>query len=98
MEHSIKLSVPKIYEALKEKYTVRSKWKKNRVCGEVPQAHAPRQVVQMDTIAFGGAFGGAFAFTAVDIWSREADVLLRPSLFNGKRWSGLPALLHEAPF
>lgn len=76
MEHGIKLSVPKIYEVLKEKYTVRSKWKKNRVRGEVPQAHAPRQVLQMDTIAF----GGVFAFTAVDIYSREADVLLRPSL------------------
>jgi hypothetical protein len=25
-------------------------------------------------------FGGVFAFTAIDIWSREADVLLRPTL------------------
>ena len=30
----------------------------------------------MDTVDF----GGVFAFTAVDIYSREADVLLRPAL------------------
>jgi hypothetical protein len=30
----------------------------------------------MDTIDF----GGLFAFTAVDIYSHEADVLLRPAL------------------
>ena len=75
-EHGVKLSVPKIYEVLAEKYVIRSKWKKNTVRGEAPQALAPRQVVQMDTINF----GGLFAFTAVDIFIREADVLLRPAL------------------
>ena len=75
-EHDVKLSVPKIYEVLAEKYVLRSKWKKNHVRGEVPQAKAARQVVQMDTVDF----GGLFAFTAVDIFSREADVLLRPAL------------------
>ena len=75
-EHGVRVSVPKIYEVLQERYTLRSKWKKNKVRGEVPTASAPRQVVQMDTINF----GGLFAFTAVDIFSREADVLLRPSL------------------
>lgn len=75
-EHGIRLSLPKIYEVLSEKYVLRSKWKKNKVRGDLPQASAPRQVVQMDTIDF----GGLFAFTAVDIFSREADVLLRPAL------------------
>ncbi len=75
-EHQIKLSVPKIYEVLAEKYTLRSKWAKNQKRGQVPQAEAARQVVQMDTVHF----GAVFAFTAVDIFSREADVLLRPSL------------------
>jgi transposase len=75
-EHGIKLSVPKIYEVLAEKYVLRSKWKKNKVRGELPKADAPRQVIQMDTVDF----GGLFAFTAVDIFSREADVLLRPAL------------------
>jgi transposase-like protein len=75
-EHSLHVSVPKIYEVLAEKYVLRSKWKKNKVRGEVPQVQAPRQVVEMDTVDF----GGLFAFTAVDIFSREADVLLRPAL------------------
>ena len=75
-EHGVTLSVPKIYEVLAEKYVLRSKWHKSRVRGPVPTATAPRQVVQMDTVDF----GGLFAFTAVDIYSREADVLLRPAL------------------
>jgi transposase len=75
-EHGVKLSVPKIYEVLAEKYVIRSKWKKNKVRGEAPIATAPRQVIEMDTVNF----GGLFAFTAVDIWSREADVLLCPAL------------------
>ena len=44
-EHGIKPSVPKIYEVLAKKYVLRSKWKKNKVRGHVPQANAPRQVV-----------------------------------------------------
>ncbi len=75
-EHGITLSVPKVYEILAERYALRSKWQKNTKRGDVPEADAPRQVVQMDTVHF----GQVFAFTAVDIYSREADVLLRPSL------------------
>lgn len=75
-EHNVKLSVPKIYEILAEKYKIRSKWKKNQLRGNVPVADHKRQVVQMDTVDF----GEIFAFTAVDIFSREVDVLLRPSL------------------
>jgi transposase len=75
-EHGIHLSVPKIYEILAEKYVIRSKWKKNQKRGAVPEAEEPRQVVQMDTVHF----GQVFAFTAVDTFSREADVLLRPSV------------------
>lgn len=75
-EHGVKLSVPKIYEVLAEKYVIRSKWKKNQARGMVPHADRPRQVIQMDSVDF----GGLFAFTAIDIYSREADILLRPAL------------------
>ena len=75
-EHGVHLSVPKIYEILAEKYVIRSKWKKNKQRGPIPQAVRPRQVIQMDTIDF----GELFAFTAIDIFSREADVLLAPAL------------------
>jgi hypothetical protein len=75
-EHSVHLSTPKIYEILVEKYQIRSKWQKNRQRGPIPKASRPREVVQMDTIDF----GGLFAFTSVDIFSKEADVLLAPEL------------------
>lgn len=75
-EYGQKVSVPKIYEILAEKYVIKSKWKKNGKRGAVPVASHPREVIQMDTIDF----GQVYAFTAVDIYSREADVLLRPSL------------------
>ena len=75
-EHGIHLSVPKIYEILAEKYVIRSHWKKNHSRGPLPQASRPREVVQMDSMDF----GGFFAFTAIDIFTREADILLAPEL------------------
>ncbi len=83
-EHETYLSVPKIYEILAEKYVIRSRWQKNHVRGPIPQAAQPREVIQMDTVDF----GGLFAFTAVDIFTREADVLLAPELtaVNGLRF------------
>jgi transposase InsO family protein len=76
LEHDIHLSVPKIYEILSEKYVIRPKWKKNKVRGEVPKASMPREVVQMDTIDF----GELYAFTAIDIFTREADILIATGL------------------
>lgn len=75
-EYDTHLSVPKIYEILTEKYVIRSRWKKNHARGPIPQASRPREVVQMDTIDF----GGLFAFTAIDIFTREADILMAPAL------------------
>ena len=72
MERGIHLSVPKIYEILAERYVLRSRWKKNHSRGAIPEAHQPREVVQMDTIDF----GGLYAFTGIDIFTREADILL----------------------
>jgi transposase len=76
LEHGIHLSVPKIYEILAEKYIIRSKWKKNQARGKVPQAAKPREVIQMDTVDF----GDLYAFTAIDIYTREADVFMVPGL------------------
>ena len=75
-EHGISVSTPKIYEILKERLIVKSKWKKNQARGLVPKADYPRQVIQMDSIDF----GGLFAFTGIDIYTREADILLAPKL------------------
>ncbi len=75
-EYHMSVSVPKIYEILKEKLIIKSKWKKNQARGPVPIAFEPREVIQMDTIDF----GELFAFTAVDICSREADIFIAPAL------------------
>jgi IS30 family transposase len=75
-DYGMQVSVTTIYKVLNEKYQLRSKRKKNQVRGPVPQAEAPRQVLQLDSVHF----GEVFAFTAVDIYTRESDVLLRPSL------------------
>lgn len=75
-EHNIRVSVPKIYEILSEKYEIRSKWKKNQERGPIPQAIKPREVVQMDTLDF----GDIYAFTGIDIFSKEADIFLAPEL------------------
>ncbi len=75
-EHHVHLAVSKIYEILAEKYVLRSKWKKNQVRGPIPVASMPREVVQMDTIDF----GDLFAFTGIDIYTREADILVAPQL------------------
>lgn len=75
-DHGATICVPKIYEILKEKLIIRSKWKKNQVRGAVPHAVKPREVIQMDTIDF----GELFAFTGIDIFTREADILMTPAL------------------
>ena len=75
-EQQIRLSVPKIYEILAEKYVIRSKWRKNQKRGAVPTASGPRAVIQMDTVAL----GSVFAFTGIDIYTKEAEGLLRPAL------------------
>ena len=75
-DHDVSISVPKIYEILKEKLIIKSKWKKNQARGPIPTAFHAREVVQMDTIDF----GELFTFTGIDIFTREADILVAPAL------------------
>jgi transposase len=75
-EYDIRLSVATIYKILGERYQLRSKWKKNQVRGLVPKAEAPRQVIQMDSVDF----GQVFAFTGIDIFTKEVMVNLYPAL------------------
>ena len=74
--------VTTIYRILGEKYQLRSKWKKNHKRGPVPYADHPRQVIQMDSVDF----GSIFAFTGIDIFSKEVSVKLYKSLtsFDGE--------------
>lgn len=75
-EKGITLAVSHIYDILHEKYILRSKWQKNKKRGAVPKASKPREVIQMDSIDL----GGLFAFTGIDIFTKEADVMIAPAL------------------
>ncbi len=75
-ELGVLLSVKTIYKVLGEKYQLRSKWKKNQVRGSVPRALNPREVIQMDSVDF----GWVFAFTGIDIFTKEVIVNLYPAL------------------
>lgn len=75
-EYAVSLGIKAIYKILGEKYELRSKWKKNQARGPVPKAGRPREVVQMDSVDF----GEIFAFTGIDIFTREVEVKLYPSL------------------
>lgn len=75
-EYGIELSTTTIYKILGEKYLLRSKWKKNQPRGPIPEAFNPREVIQMDTVDF----GQIFAFTGVDIFTKEVSVKLYESL------------------
>src|SRR3989344_5196022 len=75
-DYGITLSTTTIYKVLAEKYQLRSKWKKNQSRGPIPEANRPREVIQMDTVDF----GAVFAFTGVDIFTKEVNVKLYPSL------------------
>jgi transposase InsO family protein len=75
-EYDMDVSVTTIYKVLAEKYQLRSRGQKNQSRGPIPVAQAPRQVVQMDTVVF----GQVFAFTAIDVFSKESAVFLRPAL------------------
>ncbi len=75
-DYGVEVSTTTIYKILSEKYKLRSKWKHNQERGPIPEADKPREVVQMDTVDF----GEVFAFTGIDICSKETSVKLYGSL------------------
>lgn len=74
--YGVSPAVPTIYRMLGEKYQLRSKWQRNTKRGPVPRAEKPREVLQTDTVDF----GEVYAFTSVDICTREAWVVLEIAL------------------
>lgn len=76
-DHGVKVSVSTIYRLLAEKYQLRPKTNnKNQKRGPVPTANKPREVVQNDTVDF----GGLYAFTSIDIFTGEASVVIETGL------------------
>jgi hypothetical protein len=76
LDHERHPSLPNICEILAERYVIRSKWKRNRDRGKVPEASKTREVIRMDSVDF----GDLYVFTAIDIFSKEADVFMAPKL------------------
>ena len=83
-DYGIRISLSTIYRVLGEKYQLRPKYReKNQKRGPVPAAVNPREVIQYDTVDF----GRLYAFTSVDIFTREASVVMEAGLEakNGAR-------------
>jgi len=75
-KEGIHLSRSTVYRILNKHLQLRPKGRRNRARGPVPHAEAPREVIQMDTMDF----GELYAYTAVDIYTREAQVVMLPGL------------------
>lgn len=75
-QRGIALSRSTVYRILNKHLRLRAKGRHNKVRGPLPGAEGPRQVIQMDTIDL----GEVYAYTAVDIYTREGQVVLRPGL------------------
>lgn len=70
------VSVSTIYRILGTRFQLRSKWKKYSKRGFVRKGEKPREVIQTDTVDL----GGIFAFTAIDTYTKEASVVVKPTL------------------
>lgn len=75
-KHGIRVSQASVYRVLNRYFKLRTKWKKNQVRGPQPKAQKPRDVIQADTVDL----GELFAYTAIDIFTREARVILGENL------------------
>ncbi len=76
LEYNEEVSVSTIYRVLREKYVLRSKWKKYCKRGHVKKGSKPRESIQIDTIDL----GNLYAFTAIDTFTKEVDVVIKSKL------------------
>lgn len=74
--HGINLSVPTIYRVIRERYKLHSKQKKWKRRVPLRKATKPREAVQVDTVDL----GDIYAFTAIDIYTREIFVRIKSRL------------------
>lgn len=85
------VSVSTIYRILNERYQLTSKWKKYCKRGHVKKGTKSREVIQTDTVDL----GGLFAFNAIDTFTKEACVIIKPTLDS---LSGKEALKQHLSF
>ena len=74
-QEGISLSRSTVYRLLNKHLTLR-KHHRQPQGGPVQQASGPRQVIQLDTLDL----GTLYAYTAIDTFTREAQLVIRPSL------------------
>jgi transposase InsO family protein len=74
--YHIHICLMSIYRIVHEDFTIGSPWRKYRIRGDAPKALAPRQVVQHDTVNF----GEIFAYTSIDIFTKEPAVVMGTDL------------------
>jgi transposase InsO family protein len=86
-QEGIKLSLSTVYRLLRQYRQLR---KHTRTAKGQParRGQAPREVVQMDTVEL----GEVFAFTAIDTYTREAFILMRPGLTSADGKAALEEL------
>lgn len=86
-DYGYKVSLATIYRVLGERYKLTSKYRKKKAYGKVPVGKKPREVIQVDTVDF----GEIYAYTFVDTYTREIEVIMRPTL---ESYDGKIALMH----
>ena len=86
-QEGIKLSLSTVYRLLRQNRRLR---KHTRTAKGQParRGQAPREVVQMDTLDL----GEVFAFTAIDTYTREGFILMRPGLTSADGRAALEEL------
>ncbi len=87
----MKVSVATIYRILGERFVLRSKWKKYAKRGFVRKGAKPREVIQTDSVDF----GGLYAFTAIDTFTKEACVIIKSELTSEAGKEALQAQLKK---
>lgn len=75
-QEGITLSRSTVYRILNKLLVLRPRGRKHTPRGPLPRARRPREVLQMDTIDF----GDVFAYSAIDVFTREGQVVLRETL------------------
>lgn len=86
----IRLSRSTVYRILKRHLVLRKHHRQPKG-GPVQLATGPRQVVQVDTVDL----GGVYAYTAIDTFTREAAIVMRPTLQAADGRVALAALMQR---
>jgi len=86
----IRLSRSTVYRILKRHLVLRKHHRQPKG-GPVQQATGPRQVVQVDTVDL----GDVYAYTAIDTFTREAAIVVRPTLQAADGRLALAALMQR---